>query len=97
MHPWYRGFRVSIALLPSFDSNLTQSQRVLQGTIEKADKDGYKVGGLIERIDESTIEITELPVRTWTQSYKEQLEAWVVGTEKAPALVKVRSFGSVQE
>jgi DNA topoisomerase II len=62
-----------------------------QGTIEKADKDGYKVGGLIERIDDSTIEITELPVRTWTQSYKEQLESWVVGTEKSPALVKVRS------
>lgn len=64
----------------------------LQGTIEKADKDGYKVGGLIERIDDSTIEITELPVRTWTQSYKEQLESWVVGTEKAPALVKVCSL-----
>ncbi|ORY48818.1 DNA topoisomerase, partial [Leucosporidium creatinivorum] len=62
--------------------------RGFRGTIEKADKDGYKVGGLIERIDDSTIEITELPVRTWTQSYKEQLESWVVGTEKAPALVK---------
>lgn len=65
-----------------------------QGTIEKADKDGYKVSGLIERMDDSTIEITELPIRCWTQSYKEQLEAWVVGTEKSPALVKVRTHSA---
>ena len=60
-----------------------------QGTIERAEKDGYKVSGIIEQIDENTVEITELPIRTWTQSYKELLEGWVVGTEKAPALIKV--------
>lgn len=39
-------------------------------------------------IDEETVEITELPLRVWTQPYKEQLEAWVEGKEKNPALVK---------
>ncbi|KAK4052503.1 DNA topoisomerase 2 [Microbotryomycetes sp. JL201] len=62
--------------------------RGFRGTIEKAEKDGFKVTGLIQMIDDSTVEITELPIRTWTQSYKELLESWVVGTEKAPALIK---------
>lgn len=65
-----------------------------QGTIEKADKEGYKCSGLIERLDDSTVEITELPIRTWTQNYKEMLESWVAGTEKQPAWVKVRDLGS---
>lgn len=68
---------------------------LLQGTIEKAEKDSYKVTGTIEWIDDSTIEITELPIRVWTQTYKELLESWVAGTEKVPALVKVR--GQVDE
>lgn len=40
-------------------------------------------------VDDDTMRITELPVRVWTQTYKELLEAWMVGTEKAPALIKV--------
>lgn len=61
-----------------------------QGTIEKGDKEGYKCSGIIERTDDNTVEITELPIRTWTQSYKEMLEGWVAGTDKQPAWVKVR-------
>lgn len=34
------------------------------------------------------MEITELPIRTWTQSYKEDLESWITGTEKQPAWIK---------
>lgn len=62
--------------------------RGFRGTIETADKEGYKCSGLIERLDDSTVEITELPIRTWTQNYKEMLESWVAGTEKQPAWVK---------
>ncbi|BGP57010.1 DNA topoisomerase 2 [Rhodotorula sphaerocarpa] len=62
--------------------------RGFRGTIEKADKEGYKCSGLIQRVDDSTVEIAELPIRTWTQSYKEMLESWVAGTEKQPAWVK---------
>ncbi|KAM0790561.1 hypothetical protein ACM66B_004430 [Microbotryomycetes sp. NB124-2] len=62
--------------------------RGFRGTIEKAEKDGFKVTGLISMIDDSTVEITELPIRTWTQSYKELLELWVAGTEKVPAVIK---------
>ncbi|KAK4056942.1 DNA topoisomerase 2 [Microbotryomycetes sp. JL221] len=62
--------------------------RGFRGTIERAEKDGYKVSGLIQQIDDSTIEITELPIRTWTQSYKELLESWVIGTDKSLPLIK---------
>ncbi|GAA5906736.1 DNA topoisomerase 2 [Sporobolomyces salmoneus] len=62
--------------------------RGFRGTIEKGDKEGYKCSGIISRIDDSTVEITELPIRTWTQSYKEMLESWVAGSEKQPIWVK---------
>ncbi|BGP42027.1 DNA topoisomerase 2 [Rhodotorula kratochvilovae] len=62
--------------------------RGFRGTIEKGDKEGYKCTGIIERIDDTTVEITELPIRTWTQNYKEMLEGWVAGSDKQPAWVK---------
>lgn len=34
------------------------------------------------------MEITELPLRVWTQTYKEQLESWMAGTDKTAAFVK---------
>lgn len=64
--------------------------RTPQGTIEKDGNETYKCSGTITRTKDDTIEITELPIRVWTQTYKELLEAWVAGTEKTPALVKVR-------
>jgi DNA topoisomerase-2 len=51
--------------------------------------DKYKCTGTYNMISDDTLEITELPIRSWTQPYKEQIEAWVVGSDKNPALVKV--------
>ena len=34
----------------------------------------YTCTGKIQRIDETTLEITELPLKVWTQDYKEFLE-----------------------
>eukprot|EP01134_Creolimax_fragrantissima_P006151 CFRG6151T1 len=48
----------------------------------------FSIEGRIEKINETTVEITELPVRTWTQAYKEWLESAVQGTDKVPAFVK---------
>lgn len=57
-----------------------------RGTIEKtATKEagaGYTVSGLIEEIDDTNVIITELPIRRWTQDYKEFLEASMTGNEK---------------
>lgn len=81
-------FHCSSFFLPSLAPCLTPFPS--QGAIEKVDNDTYKCTGTITRVDDSTIEVTELPIRTWTQTYKETLEAWVTTTEKTPALVKVR-------
>jgi len=48
----------------------------------------YNVAGTIERIDDETILISELPVKTWTQDYKVFLEKMMTGevaTKKADA------------
>ncbi|KAI8814919.1 DNA topoisomerase [Cladochytrium replicatum] len=62
--------------------------RGFKGTIERETKDKYKVSGIIEKIDETTVEITELPLDTWTQDYKNQLESWMVDSEKQKAWIK---------
>ena len=47
------------------------------------------MNGEIAILDDQTIEITELPVRTWTQNYKEAvLEPMMTGTDKVPALIQ---------
>jgi DNA topoisomerase-2 len=43
------------------------------------------VKGVWRRLDDETLEITELPIRMWTQSYKEFLEKNLVSDEKSDA------------
>ena len=45
----------------------------------------YTVSGVINQIDDTTLEITELPVRKWTQDYKELLEEMVKPEDKNAA------------
>lgn len=60
------------------------------GKITKSSsKEGtYDVTGRIERVDDTTLVITELPIRTWTQGYKEQLELMMTGTDKQPVMIQ---------
>lgn len=57
-----------------------------QGLIEKsATKEAgvtYTITGIIEEVDNTTMRIMELPVRRWTQDYKEFLEALMTGNDK---------------
>lgn len=62
--------------------------RGFKGTIERMDKDKFKVSGIAEKIDDKTIEITELPVRKWTQDFKEMIEQMTSGSE-TPKVVSV--------
>mmetsp|Transcript_45949 Transcript_45949/g.114219 ORF Transcript_45949/g.114219 Transcript_45949/m.114219 type:complete len:792 (-) Transcript_45949:615-2990(-) len=48
--------------------------RGFQGQMKKNSKGGYDSIGTINKIDDTTVEITELPVKKWTQDYKEWLE-----------------------
>ena len=48
-----------------------------KGAIEKTDKNTYISKGVYKWVNEETVEITELPVGTWTEDYKEMLENMV--------------------
>ncbi|XP_064967328.1 DNA topoisomerase 2-like [Musa acuminata AAA Group] len=60
--------------------------RGFKGRIEKsATKEAgvtYTIAGVIEEVDNTTLRITELPVRRWTQDYKEFLESMMTGNDK---------------
>jgi len=58
-----------------------------RGNIEPLDHQRYVVNGEIASLSDTKVEITELPVKTWTNSYKEMLEGMLVGNEKQPALI----------
>ncbi|MBN3313791.1 TOP2A topoisomerase, partial [Atractosteus spatula] len=59
-----------------------------KGTIEELLPNQYVINGEVSIIDSTTVEISELPVKTWTQAYKENvLEPMLNGTEKVPALI----------
>lgn len=58
--PWYRGFIGHIVPKPS--------------TRGGTDSQNFLVQGLYEVTDENTLVITELPVKMWTQTYKQFLE-----------------------
>eukprot|EP00879_Flechtneria_rotunda_P032639 GHRR01035889.1.p1 GENE.GHRR01035889.1~~GHRR01035889.1.p1 ORF type:complete len:230 (+),score=83.06 GHRR01035889.1:563-1252(+) len=64
MQPWYRGFRGGITEVPN----------------KKEDSKTYSSSGIIEQTGDDKLTITELPVRTWTQPYKEMLEGLLKGT-----------------
>ncbi|TFY62387.1 hypothetical protein EVJ58_g3889 [Rhodofomes roseus] len=49
--------------------------RGFRGTIKKVGDNKYDVIGCVAKVDDTTIEITELPVGKWTQNYKAELEA----------------------
>ncbi|KAK7113702.1 DNA topoisomerase 2-alpha-like isoform X1 [Littorina saxatilis] len=59
-----------------------------RGVIEELGENKYVNSGEVAVIDDTTIEITELPIRTWTQSYKEEvLEPMLQGTEKTQPMI----------
>ncbi|XP_032890927.1 DNA topoisomerase 2-alpha isoform X1 [Amblyraja radiata] len=59
-----------------------------KGTIFELGTNQYIINGEISVLNATTVEISELPIKTWTQAYKEQvLEPMMNGTEKTPPLI----------
>lgn len=52
----------------------------------------YTCTGKIQRIDETTLEITELPLKVWTQDYKEFLEKMLVGDKEKKIESEILDF-----
>eukprot|EP00894_Picocystis_sp_ML_P000600 jgi/Pico_ML_1/51117/g2201.t2 len=50
---------------------------IVKNPAKKNGESGYTIKGRVTQIDDTTLEITELPIRKWTQDYKEFLETLV--------------------
>ena len=70
MTPWFKNFTGAI-----------------ERTVSKGDKgEAFQISGCVEEVDDCTFKISELPVRKWTQDYKEFLEG-MIKPEKGEQLV----------
>jgi DNA topoisomerase-2 len=65
--------------------------RGFKGEIKPVAKHKYNVCGVVKKLNDTTVEITELPIHKWTQPYKDELEAMISGDKdkEKEALVKV--------
>lgn len=59
---------------------------------ESSDKTGYEVVGVAKRTSPTTIDVTELPVKKWTQDYKEFLSKLVEGEGNGPQGGRIDDF-----
>lgn len=57
------------------------------GEVEDIGGERYKFSGRITETGETEVEITELPVRLWTQTFKDRLED-IIKAEKTPSFIK---------
>ncbi|THH17199.1 hypothetical protein EW146_g3569 [Bondarzewia mesenterica] len=60
--------------------------RGFKGTIKKIAEHKYDVTGIVRKVNDTTVEITELPIHKWTQTYKAELESMM--GEKGDGVIK---------
>ncbi|PQE31363.1 hypothetical protein CJF32_00001942 [Rutstroemia sp. NJR-2017a WRK4] len=58
-----------------------------KGTAEAAGPDRFKFNGIIRETGPTEVEITELPIRMWTNDFKARLEE-IIKAEKVPSFIK---------
>lgn len=63
------------------DEELTPYYLGFNGSIYKNDKGIYESKGIYEWINDSTVIITELPIGSWTEDYKEFLESIITNNQ----------------
>lgn len=61
--------------------------RGFKGAIKKVAEHKYDVTGIARKVNDTTVEITELPIHKWTSTYKVELEAMI--GEKGDGVIKV--------
>ncbi|XP_011340698.1 DNA topoisomerase 2 isoform X1 [Ooceraea biroi] len=67
---------------------MTPYYKNFKGAVESCGDYRYVISGEVSIIGPDKIEITELPIGTWTQTYKETvLEPMLHGTDKTPAII----------
>jgi len=58
-----------------------------RGSVIQIDDQRYLTTGEMARLDGNKLEITELPIRTWTQTYKENTLEPLADSSKGPAVI----------
>lgn len=61
--------------------------RDFKGNVTQMAPDRYKFSGVIKQTGDNEVEITELPIRMWTQDFKDKIVE-IIKAEKVPAFVK---------
>lgn len=61
--------------------------RGFTGEVVDLGGDRYKFSGIIKETGDKEVEITELPIRTWTQDFKDKLED-IIKAEKVPSFIR---------
>lgn len=61
--------------------------RGFSGEVTPLGGDRYKFSGIIREAGDKEVEITELPIRTWTQDFKDKLEDFIKA-DKTPSFIK---------
>ncbi|KIM47986.1 hypothetical protein M413DRAFT_22556 [Hebeloma cylindrosporum] len=56
--------------------------RGFKGEIKASAKHKYDVFGVVKKLNDTTVEITELPIHKWTQNYKTELEQMIAGDKE---------------
>ncbi|KAJ2783551.1 DNA topoisomerase 2, partial [Coemansia interrupta] len=72
---------------------MTPWYRGFRGTIERAANDRVRTVGTITKISDTELHISELPIRTWTDTYKALLDTWTTSEKGAP-LIKEFSYNA---
>lgn len=67
--------------------SMTPWFRNWKGVIEAAGPDRYKCNGIAIATGDNEVEVTELPLRVWTDDFKARLEEIIKG-EKTPSFIK---------
>lgn len=61
--------------------------RGFRGEIKRTGDNKFEITGVARKVNDTTVEITELPIHKWTQTFKTELEAMC--GEKGDGVVKV--------
>jgi len=58
-----------------------------KGTVEEVSPGKYSMNGIVKETGDKEVEITELPIRVWTDDFKARLED-IIKAEKIPSFIK---------
>ena len=65
--------------------------RGFKGTVTPVGQDRYQFGGLIKQTGDNEVEVTELPIRMWTQDFKDKLVE-IIKAEKAGSTSWIKDY-----